>query len=59
MSVPQPIRKDPGISGVWKNVTVPDLPLDFELTDRTGSPYRLSEHLAEGPVVVMFNRGDW
>ena len=40
-------------------MTVPDLPLDFELTDHTGIPYRLSEHLAEGPVVVMFNRGDW
>ena len=59
MSVPQPVRKDPGISGVLKNVTVPDLPLDFELTDHTGIPYRLSEHLAVGPVVVMFNRGDW
>ncbi len=40
-------------------MTTPDLPLDFELTDHAGGPYRLSEHLAGGPVVVMFNRGDW
>jgi hypothetical protein len=35
-----------------------DLPLDFELLDHSGRPYRLSEHLDETAVIV-FNRGDW
>ena len=52
-------RKDPDLNSVGGNVTTPDLPLDFELTDHTGAPYRLNEHLAMGPLVIMFNRGDW
>ena len=39
-------------------MTAGELPLDFELQDHTGRPYRLSEHLDDA-VVVVFNRGDW
>ena len=36
-----------------------ELPIDFELPDERARPYRLQEHLSDGPVVVLFNRGDW
>jgi hypothetical protein len=32
---------------------------DFELTDDRGRPWRLGERLAEGPVLLVFYRGDW
>ena len=32
---------------------------DFELPDPNGKPVRLSESLAQGPVVLSFFRGDW
>jgi peroxiredoxin len=32
---------------------------DFELPDNDGKLWRLSEHLASGPVVLVFYRGDW
>ena len=32
---------------------------DFELTDQNGQPWRLSEALARGGVVLVFYRGDW
>ena len=32
---------------------------DFELPTHTGGSSRLSEELAEGPVVLMFYRGFW
>jgi peroxiredoxin len=32
---------------------------DFELPDQTGRPWRLSEHLKSGPLLVIFYRGDW
>ncbi|MDP9380068.1 MAG: redoxin domain-containing protein [Chloroflexota bacterium] len=31
----------------------------FELPDEQGSPWVLDQHLAEGPVVLVFYRGDW
>jgi len=40
-------------------VSETDVPIDFELQDEGGLPYRLRDHLGYGPVVVMFNRGDW
>jgi len=33
--------------------------VDFELPDHEGHPWRLSEHLGAGPLVVVFYRGDW
>jgi len=36
-----------------------DRAIDFELTDHTGRPWRLAEHLVTGPVVLLFYRGDW
>ncbi|NLD74387.1 MAG: redoxin domain-containing protein [Chloroflexi bacterium] len=30
---------------------------DFSLTDTSGDTWRLSEHLSEGPTVLVFNRG--
>lgn len=35
-------------------VTVGDLVADFELPDSTGTPRRLTEFLADGPVVLFF-----
>ena len=32
---------------------------DFELTNHLGETTRLSDVLAEGPVVLMFYRGFW
>ena len=32
---------------------------DFELPGADGKPWRLSDHLAQGPVVLVFYRGDW
>ncbi len=32
---------------------------DFTLPDATGSPVTLAELVADGPVVVVFYRGDW
>ncbi len=32
---------------------------DFELPDQQGYPWGLSGQLEEGPVVLVFYRGDW
>jgi len=32
---------------------------DFELNDDRGRPWRLGDRLAEGPVLLVFYRGDW
>jgi peroxiredoxin len=32
---------------------------NFELPDEEGRPFDLSEHLEEGPLVLVFYRGDW
>ena len=31
----------------------------FELPDEEGQPFNLSEWLKEGPLVLVFYRGDW
>ncbi len=31
----------------------------FELPDERGRPWVLTEHLADGPVVLVYYRGDW
>jgi peroxiredoxin len=31
----------------------------FELPDVEGSPFNLLERLEEGPLVLVFYRGDW
>jgi peroxiredoxin len=31
----------------------------FELPDDQGFPWNLSGHLELGPVMLVFNRGDW
>jgi len=36
-----------------------DKPTDFELPDHHGRPWHLGEKLAEGPVLLVFYRGDW
>ncbi len=36
-----------------------DEAIDFELPDERGRPWRLSEQLAEAPVLLVFYRGDW
>jgi peroxiredoxin len=33
--------------------------MDFELEDQAGRPFRLSDALREGAVVLVFYRGDW
>jgi peroxiredoxin len=32
---------------------------EFELPDHRGRPWRLGEHLGDGPVLLVFYRGDW
>jgi len=36
-----------------------DRAIDFELTASDGSAWKLAPHLAQGPVVLVFYRGDW
>jgi peroxiredoxin len=36
-----------------------DRSIDFELPDHEGKPWRLAAHLARGPVLLVFYRGDW
>jgi AhpC/TSA family len=36
-----------------------DRAIDFELPDPEGKPWALADHLAGGPVVLVFYRGDW
>ena len=31
----------------------------FELPDEQGQPWVLAERLSDGPVVLVFYRGDW
>ena len=33
--------------------------IDFELPDHDGKAWRLTAHLAQGPVLLVFYRGDW
>ncbi len=33
--------------------------IDFELPDHEGKAWRLTDHLAQGPVLLVFYRGDW
>ncbi len=39
--------------------TEPSTAADFELPDHDGRPWRLSEALTAGPVLLVFYRGDW
>jgi peroxiredoxin Q/BCP len=32
---------------------------DFELSDSSGTPHRLSDLVARGPVILLFYRGRW
>jgi peroxiredoxin len=32
---------------------------DFELPDQDGTPWRLSDQLKQGAVLLVFYRGDW
>jgi hypothetical protein len=32
---------------------------DFELPDQEGNAWGLADHLANGPVLLVFYRGDW
>ncbi len=31
----------------------------FELPDEHGEPWNLVQHLTQGPVLLVFYRGDW
>jgi len=33
--------------------------INFELLDHDGNTWRLADHLARGPVGLVFYRGDW
>ncbi len=36
-----------------------DRAMDFELPDQDGEGWRLADHLAHQPLVLVFYRGDW
>jgi len=36
-----------------------DKAIEFELPDHEGKPWRLADHLQQGPVLLIFYRGDW
>jgi peroxiredoxin len=46
-------------SGVAPGLTVGDHAPNFTLPDALGQPVRLADLLAQGPVVVVFYRGEW
>ena len=33
--------------------------IDFDLADHQGTAWRLTDHLQNGPVLLVFYRGDW
>ena len=35
-----------------------DMPV-FEMPDEKGQPFNLADKLEEGPIVLIFYRGDW
>jgi len=43
----------PGVSALVDNA------IDFELRDHEAKTWRLADHLAHGPVLLVFYRGDW
>ena len=49
------LRVDGSTPGIEVGARAPD----FTAPDAQGTPVRLSERLAEGPVVLAFYRGDW
>jgi peroxiredoxin len=46
-------------SGVSPGLEVGDRTPDFTLPDQLGREVRLSDRLAQGPVVLVFYRGEW
>ena len=36
-----------------------DKAIEFELPDQDGKAWRLADHLARGPLLLVFYRGDW
>ena len=36
-----------------------DQAIDFALPDQEGKPWRLDDHIARCPVLLVFYRGDW
>ena len=46
-------------SGVAPGLVVGDRAPDFTLSDQLGRLVRLAEILAQGPVILVFYRGDW
>ncbi len=36
-----------------------DKAIDFDLPDHEGKAWHFADHLARGPVVLVFYRGDW
>ena len=42
-----------GVSTLVKNA------IDFELPNQEDKAWRLADHLARGPVLLVFYRGDW
>jgi peroxiredoxin len=49
------MAKDDSSAGIRMGGAVPD----FELPDHQGKGWGLSDHLARGPVLLVFYRGDW
>jgi hypothetical protein len=54
-SAPTAGNQEPGVRG-FVNM---ERAIDFELLDPEGKPWALADHLAGGPVVLVFYRGDW
>jgi len=46
-------------AGTARGLSVGDDAPGFQLPDATGRPHRLSELLRDGPVVLVFYRGEW
>ena len=58
--VPESGRHGRGMIGPDGSVPVDvERAIDFELPDHEGKAWRLADHLAQGPVLLVFYRGDW
>jgi hypothetical protein len=45
--------------GMGKMPAAGEVAPEFELPDSTGAPRRLSKLVSQGPLVLLFYRGDW
>jgi peroxiredoxin len=54
-NLPEEARVTETSTGIEVGREIPN----FELPDQEGRPFNLAEQLRDGPIVLVFYRGDW